>query len=70
MPGKRADLVVLDVPGFEGDSALDAWLFAADNAAIKSVYRGGVPVVQSGRHKERERLSERYRKALAGKAGQ
>ncbi len=69
--GERADFVVLDrqhpaLAAAEGDSLLDAWLFAADNAAIKTVYREGVPVVQDGRHVAREALSQRYRKALAG----
>jgi len=69
-PGKRADFVVLDphhpaLAAAREDSLLDAWLFAADNAAIKSVYCRGVPVVQNGRHVAREELSQRYRKALA-----
>ncbi len=68
--GERADFVVLDrhhpaLAAAEGDSLLDAWLFAADNAAIKTVYCGGVPVVQNGRHVAREELSQRYRKVLA-----
>ena len=69
--GARADFVVLDhhhpsLAAAQGDSLLDAWLFAADNAAIKTVYCGGVPVVQNGRHLAREPLSQRYRTALAG----
>jgi formimidoylglutamate deiminase len=72
-PGKRADFVVLDqhhpaLAAAQGDSLLDAWLFAADNAAIKSVYCRGVPVVQNGRHVAREELSQRYRKALSSLA--
>jgi formiminoglutamate deiminase len=68
---ERADFVVLDhhhpaLAAAEGDSLLDAWLFAADNSAIKTVYCGGVPVVQNGRHVAREELSQRYRKALSG----
>jgi formiminoglutamate deiminase len=62
-PGHRADFVVIDGQGFEGDAVLDHWLFTADNAAIKSVYCGGVPVVQNGRHKDRERIARRYGKA-------
>ena len=59
-PGERADFVVLDrhhpaLAAAEGDSLLDAWLFAADNAAIKTVYCDGVPVVQDGRHVARDR---------------
>jgi formimidoylglutamate deiminase len=69
-PGRRADFVVLDqhhpaLAAAQGDSLLDAWLFAADNAAIKTVYCRGVPVVQNGRHVACEELSQRYRKALA-----
>ena len=63
-PGCRADFVVLDGDGFEGDAVLDHWLFAADNAAIKSVYCKGVPMVQNGQHKERDRIVERYRATL------
>jgi formiminoglutamate deiminase len=71
--GARADFVVLDhhhpsLAAAQGDSLLDAWLFAADNAAIKTVYCGGVPVVQNGRHLAREPLSQRYRKVLANLA--
>jgi formiminoglutamate deiminase len=70
-PGKNADFVVLDrdhpaLVAAQGDSMLDAWLFAADNAAIKTVYCRGVPVVQNGRHRAREALSRRYRGALIG----
>ena len=72
-PGKRADFVVLDrhhpaLAAAQEDSLLDAWLFAADNAAIKTVYCRGVPVVQNGRHVAREELSQRYRKTLSGLA--
>ncbi len=71
--GERADFVVLDhrhpaLAAAQGDSLLDAWLFSADNSAIKTVYCGGVPVVQNGRHVAREELSQRYRKALIGLA--
>ena len=72
-PGKRADFVVLDhqhpsLAAAQDDSLLDAWLFAADNAAIKTVYCRGVPVVQNGRHVARDELGQRYRKALSGLA--
>ena len=68
-PGKRADFVVLDrahpaLAAAQDDSLLDAWLFAADNAAIKTVYCRGVPVVQNGRHVARDVLSQRYAKVL------
>ncbi len=61
-PGKRADFVVLEADGHAGDSVLDAWLFAADNRAIRSVYCSGVPVVREGRHIARETIAARYRR--------
>ncbi len=64
--GQRADFVVLHADGFQDDAVLDHWLFAADNGAIKSVYRGGLPVVQQGRHRDRDAIMARYRKALVG----
>ncbi len=69
--GSRADFVVLDrnhpaLAAAQDDSFLDAWLFAADNEAIKTVYCRGVPIVQNGRHVARDELSARYRKALIG----
>jgi formimidoylglutamate deiminase len=63
-PGCRADFVVLDGEGFTDDAVLDHWLFTADNSAIKSVYRNGVPAVQNGRHKDRDTIVQRYRAAL------
>ena len=63
--GQRADFVVLDGAGFTGDAVLDHWIFAADTAAIRSVYCGGVPVVLNGRHKDRERIAARYARAMA-----
>ncbi|MDI1287350.1 MAG: formimidoylglutamate deiminase [Reyranella sp.] len=63
--GQRADFVVLHADGFRDDAALDAWLFTADNAAIKTVYRGGIPVVQQGRHRDRDAIVARYRKVLS-----
>jgi formiminoglutamate deiminase len=71
--GKRADLVVLDrqhpsLVAARDDSLLDAWLFAADNVAIKTVYCRGAAVVQDGRHIDRDRIGSRYRKIVAALA--
>ena len=63
--GQRADFVVLDDSGFRDDAVLDSWLFTADNSAVRTVYCGGVPMVQNGRHKDHDRLADRYRKAVA-----
>jgi cytosine/adenosine deaminase-related metal-dependent hydrolase len=61
-PGQRADFVVLHEAGFAGDSVLDHWLFSADNAAIRTVYCSGKPVVQNGRHVARDAIAARYRR--------
>ena len=59
-PGKRADFVVLEADGLRDDYVVDAWLFSSDNSAIKSVYCGGVPVVQNGRHIARDAIVNRF----------
>jgi cytosine/adenosine deaminase-related metal-dependent hydrolase len=63
--GATDDIVALDAGSFRADAVLDHWLFAADNAAIRSVERGGVRLVEQGRHRHRERLAGRYRKTLS-----
>ena len=61
-PGKRADFVVLEADGLHDDRVVDAWLFSADNSAVKSVYCGGVPVVQNGRHVARDAIVGRFQR--------
>src|SRR5207245_727259 len=68
--GGRADFVVLDDahPSFAAvrdDNVIDAFVFAADNTAIKTVYSGGVPVVREGRHVARDAIAARYRKTVS-----
>lgn len=63
--GERADLVVLDDAGLDGDGVLDYWLFSADNTAIRTVFCAGKPVVQNGRHVDRDTIAARYARALA-----
>lgn len=58
-------VVTLDTSLHRGDAAIDHWLFAADNAAIVSVERGGVRLVEHGRHRDRERIEARYDRTLA-----
>ncbi|MFL5126464.1 MAG: amidohydrolase family protein, partial [Microvirga sp.] len=65
-PGQRADIVVLDrehpsLAAAKGDVILDAWIFSADTAAVADVICGGAHVVESGRHRDRDRLLARYR---------
>jgi formimidoylglutamate deiminase len=65
--GATADdgVVVLDAAGHQGDTVIDHWLFTADNTAIVSVDRGGKRLVDHGRHKDRERITARYKRTLA-----
>jgi formimidoylglutamate deiminase len=68
-PGHRADIVVLDrehpsLAAAEGDALLDAWIFSADNAAVRDVICGGVHLVARGRHRDRERILGRYRETV------
>ena len=68
--GKRADFVVLDTdhPSFAAvrdDAVIDAFVFACDNTAVRTVYSGGVPVVRASRHVARETIAARYRKAVS-----
>lgn len=71
--GRRADIVVLN-PAYADFAAagserwLDAWIFVAGRNAIRSVFAGGVQVVEDGRHRRREAIEARYRAALAGLA--
>lgn len=58
-------IVTLDNRLHRGDAVLDHWLFAADNSAIVSVERGGVRLVENGRHRQRTRIEARYHKVLA-----
>jgi formimidoylglutamate deiminase len=67
--GQPADFVVLDTGGHRDDAVLDSWIFATDNNAVRSVYRGGVPVVQLGRHKDRDTIAARYAKVMTKLTG-
>ena len=67
--GQPADFVVLDSGGHRDDAVLDSWIFVTDNNAVRSVYRGGVPVVQQGRHKERDTIAACYAKVMTKLTG-
>jgi formiminoglutamate deiminase len=66
--GKRADFVVLDTahPDLVGDvaTALDAYVFVAGAALIKTVIVGGETVVAEGQHKLHDTITARYRKTI------
>jgi cytosine/adenosine deaminase-related metal-dependent hydrolase len=70
-PGHRADIVALDpehpsLAAARGDIAVDAWIFSADNAAVREVWCGGEHVVSAGRHRARDTLLARYRDTVRG----
>lgn len=67
--GARADIVTLDTthPSLAGrrrDAVLDGWIFAAGAGAIACVWAGGVKVVESGRHRLRERARDTFNAAV------
>jgi formimidoylglutamate deiminase len=68
--GLRADIVLLDgehpdLASRYGDQWLDAWIFVAGRAAVKTVLVGGETVVDGGRHRGRSKIEARYKRVLA-----
>lgn len=69
-PGEWADLVALDADatallGRKHDTALDTWIFAADDRLVRDVWSAGRHVVQDGAHVARGRIETRFRKVMA-----
>jgi len=69
VPGRRADLVVLDVraPGLLGhnpQTVLDAWILGDAGGAVRDVMVDGRWVVRDGRHAREEAVARRFAKAL------
>jgi formiminoglutamate deiminase len=46
------------------DELLDSWIFAAGRDAIDCVWRAGEKVVSGGRHRQRDAIIARYRRAM------
>ncbi len=68
--GARADLIVLDpatptLAQRTGDRLFDALVFAGNQNPVKDVMVGGVWQVRDGRHRAREPVRQRFRKALS-----
>jgi formimidoylglutamate deiminase len=68
-PGRRADIAVLDaahpdLAGRHDDARLDAYVFVGGRSMVQTVLVGGERVVQDGRHRQHEAVTERYRKVL------
>jgi formimidoylglutamate deiminase len=54
-----------DLASRQGDQWLDAWIFTAGRAAVRSVLVGGGTVVETGRHNMRTSIEARYRAVTA-----
>ena len=72
--GQRADIVVLahdhpDLAARKDDAWVDAWIFVAGRAAIRTVLAGGEAVVAEGCHRMRPTVESRYKATLARIAG-
>lgn len=68
--GARADFLVLDEHAPELASAtdknlLDRWIFSGNRNLVRETWVGGERVVQDGRHRHRDAIAARYRRALA-----
>ncbi len=66
--GNWADLMALnlnhvDLAGLDGDTTLDAYLFAGDDRMITDVWAAGRHCVKEGRHVDRDSIVSLYRKA-------
>src|SRR5262249_60826248 len=68
-PGRRADIVLLDpdhpdMANRDGDRWLDAWIFTAGRAAVKTVLVGGNTLVEDGRPAGRPPIAPRSKPLL------
>ena len=64
-----ADFIVLDTdaPQFVGATAgdaIDRWIFSGNRNLVRDVFVGGEQLVSDGRHRDREAIAARYRKAM------
>ncbi len=71
--GLHADIVLLDgdhpdLASRHGDQWLDAWVFVAGRAAVRSVLIGGKTVAEGGRHRLRPAMEARYKRVIAALA--
>mgnify|MGYP001026130054 CR=1 FL=1 len=69
-PGLWADLLALDMDhpsltGLAGDTAVDAFVFATGEGAVRDVWSAGRHMVRQGRHVARGRIVSRYRECMA-----
>lgn len=67
--GMWADMLALDaddlaLAGLDGDTLLDAWIFAGDDRLVTDLWSAGRHMVQAGRHIHRGRIAARARDVL------
>ncbi|MBL4626452.1 MAG: formimidoylglutamate deiminase [Roseicyclus sp.] len=68
-PGCWADMLTLDTDsehmwGREGDSALDAWIFAGDDRLVSNVWSAGRHMVKNGYHVGRAEIVAGYKRTI------
>lgn len=68
--GRLGDLLTLDaealaLAGLDGDMALDGWIFAGDDRAVRDLWSAGRRLVAGGRHHARDGVKARFRATLA-----
>ncbi len=68
--GQRADIVVLDadhpdLAASRDDLWLDKYVFVAGRRLVRSVFVGGIKVVEVGVHRSRSAIADRYRRTMA-----
>ncbi|MFN3822356.1 MAG: formimidoylglutamate deiminase [Pseudorhodobacter sp.] len=68
-PGALADLVALatdgpDMAGRRGDTALDSYVFAADDRIVSDVWSAGRHLVRDGRHAKHDAITAAYIETL------
>jgi len=64
------DRIVLDadapiLAGATGADVIDRWLFSGNANVVRDVEVAGLRVVEDGRHRDREAIAARYRRAMA-----
>ncbi|QXT39500.1 formimidoylglutamate deiminase [Gymnodinialimonas ceratoperidinii] len=67
--GQWADMLALDTGskhlwGREGDTALDAWIFAGDDRLVREVWSAGRHMVTGGQHRRRAEIVAAYKQTI------
>ena len=67
--GAWADMLALDTNsehlwGREGDTTLDAWIFAGDDSLVTDVWSAGRHMVQHGKHVQRATIVTAYKRTI------